>query len=217
MRDKSRPTNDSTHVRKIAMAGDASRSPQVPCSYGAPRAAHSMRLHGRQTMCEPSVMDAGPVVPQVVRLSLRARVLAPIRGGLSALGVGAAVLDGARPGSALLAWAFGAIMVSIVLAGDPRGRRTTAPEPLPGEAVPESWAQIARTDVLPSTVGVALLTSVALVIDPVLAAVLAGILGGMALMTMVSRVQVAVEERRLGGVLYVERQSKRLYVLEPRP
>jgi hypothetical protein len=162
-------------------------------------------------------MDAGPVVPQVVRLSLRARVLAPIRGGLSALGVVAAVLDGARPGSALLAWAFGAIMVSIVLAGDRRGRRTTAPEPLPGEAVPESWAQIARTDVLPSTVGVALLTSVALVIDPVLAAVLAGILGGMALMTMVSRVQVAVEERRLGGVLYVERQSKRLYVLEPKP
>jgi hypothetical protein len=164
-------------------------------------------------------MGAGPVVPQVVRLSLRARVLAPIRGGLSALGVVAAVLDGARPGSALLAWAFGAIMVSIVLAGDPRGRRATAtaPEPLPGEAVPESWAQIARTDVLPSTVGVALLTSVALAFDPVLAGVLAGILGGMALMTMVSRVQVAVAERRLGGVLYVERQSKRLYVLEPRP
>ncbi len=162
-------------------------------------------------------MDAGPVLPQVVRLSLRARVLAPIRGGLSALGFVAAVLDGARPGSALLAWAFGAIMVSIVLAGDPRGRRTTAPEPLPGEAVPESWAQIARTDVFPSTVAVAMLTSVALFFDPVLAGVLAGILGGMALMTMVSLVQVAVAERRLGGVLYVERQSKRLYVLEPRP
>ena len=174
-------------------------------------------LLGRQPVCEPSVMDAGPVVPQVVRLSLRAGVLAPIRGGLSALGIVAAVLDGARPGSALLAWALGAILVSIVLAADPRGRRTTAPEPLPGEAVPESWAQIARTDVLPSTVGVALLTSVALVFDPVLAGVLAGILGGMALMTMVSRVQVAVAERRLGGVLYVERRSRRLYVLEPRP
>ena len=108
-------------------------------------------------------------------------------------------------------------MVSIVLAGDPRGRRTAAPEPLPGEAVPESWAQIARTDVLPSTLGVALLTSVALVFDPVLAGILAGILGGMAMMTMVSLVQVAAAERRLRGVLYVERQSKRLYVLEPRP
>lgn len=161
-------------------------------------------------------MEAGPVVPQVVRLSLRTRVLALIRGGLSALGIVAAVLDGARPGSALLAWVFGAILVSIVLAGDPRGRRSTAPEPLPGEAVAESWAQIARTDVLPSTVGVALLTSVALAFDPVLAGVLAGILGGMALMTLVSRVQVAVAERRLGGVLYVQRRSKRLYILEPR-
>ena len=162
-------------------------------------------------------MDAGPVVPQVVRLSLRARVLAPIWGGLSALGVVAAMLAGARPGSALLAWAFGAIMVSIVLAGDPRGRRNTAPEPLPGEAVAESWAQIARTDVLPSTVGVALLTSVALVFDPIQAGLLAGILGGMTLMTMVSLVRVTVAERSLGGVLYVERQSRRLYVLEARP
>lgn len=162
-------------------------------------------------------MNPGPVVPQVVRLSLRARVLAPIRGGLSALAVVAAVLDGASPESALLAWAFGAFMVSVVLAGDPRGRRTTAPEPLPADAVPESWAKIARTDVFPSTVGVALLAAVALVVDPVLVGVLAGILGGMALMTLVSRVQVAVAERRLGGVLFVERQSKRLFVLETRP
>jgi hypothetical protein len=128
----------------------------------------------------------------------------------------AAVLDGARPGSALLAWAFGAIMVSIVLAGDGRGRRTTAPEPLPREAIPESWAQIARTDVLPSTVAVAMLTAVALAFDPVLAGVMAGILGGMAIMTIVSLVRVAVAERRLGGALYLERQGKRLYVLEPR-
>jgi hypothetical protein len=162
-------------------------------------------------------MDARSVVPQVVRLSLRAQVLAPIRGGLSALGVVAALLDGNRPESALLGWAFGAILVAIILAGDPRGRRTTAPEPLPGGAVPESWAQIARTDVVPSTVGVALLTAAALVFDPVLAGVLAGILGGMALMTMVSRMRVAVVERRLGGALYVERRSRRLYVLEPRP
>jgi hypothetical protein len=141
-------------------------------------------------------------------------VLALIRGGLSALGVVAALLAGARPGSALLAWALGAILVSIVLAGDPRGRRSTAPEPLPGEAVPESWVQIARTDLLPSTVGITLLTGVALVVDPVLAGILAGVLGGMALMTIVSGVRVALAERRLGGVLYVQRGSKRLYFLE---
>jgi hypothetical protein len=160
-------------------------------------------------------VKARPVVPQVVRLSLRTRVLAPIRAGLSALGFAAAMLDGAQLESALLAWALGAILVSIVLAGDPRGRRSTAPEPLPGEAVPETWAQIARTDVFPSTVGVALLTAVALLFNPVLAGLLAGILGGMALMTMVARVQVAVAERRFNGVLYVQRGTRRLYVLGP--
>lgn len=106
-------------------------------------------------------------------------------------------------------------MVSIVLAGDPRGRRTTDPEPLPSDAISESWAQIARTDVFPSTVGVTLLAAVALAFDPVLTGVLAGILGGMALMTMVSWLQVAVAERRLGGGLFVERRAKRLYLRKP--
>lgn len=163
------------------------------------------------------MMGEEPAAPQVVRLSLRARVLAPIRGGLSALGGVAAVLVGAHPESARLAWAVGAVLVSLILAGDPRGRWSTAPEPLPGGAIPASWSEIARTDVFPSTVGVALFTLVALAFDPVLAGVMAGILGGMALMTMVSWMQVVLAERRLHGALYVERRSKRLYILKPRP
>jgi hypothetical protein len=69
---------------------------------------------------------------------------------------------------------------------------------------------------MPSTVGVTVLTIVALLYSPVLAGILAGILGGMAFMTLVARVQVALEERKLGGALYLERQSRRLY-LEARP
>jgi hypothetical protein len=153
---------------------------------------------------------------QVVRLSLRSWVLAAIRGSLSAVGLVASVLDGASPDKALLAWVVGAILVSIVLAGDPQRRRSAPAEPLPGRAVPESWTQIARTDVMPSTVGVTVLTIVALLYNPILAGLLAGILGGMAFMTLVARVQVALEERKLGGALYLERQSRRLY-LEARP
>jgi hypothetical protein len=148
----------------------------------------------------------------VVPLALRARVLASIRGGLSVLGGVAALLVGARPEAVLLGWAVGAVLVMIILAGDRRGRRSAGPEPLPGEAVHETSAAIARTDVFPSTVGVGLFTVVALTFDPVLAGVMAGILGGMALMTIASWVQVAVAERRLGGVLYVERRSRRLYI-----
>jgi hypothetical protein len=161
-------------------------------------------------MTADSVSTAGP--PRVVRLALRARVLAAIRGGLSALGAVAAVLVGANTDSAYLGWAVGALLVSIILAGDRRGRLTMPPEPLPREAEPESWADIARTDVFPSTVGVATLTLVALAFNPVLAGLLAGILGGMALMTIVSGVQVAVAERRYGGALSIERASRRLYV-----
>lgn len=148
----------------------------------------------------------------VVPLALRARVLTSIRGGLAVLGGVAAALFGAQPETVLLGWAVGAVLVMIILAGDRRGRRSTDPEPLPGEAVHESWAVIARTDVFPSTVGVGLLTLFPLTFNPVLAGVMGGILGGMALMTIVSWVQVAVAQRRLGGVLYVERRSRRLYI-----
>jgi hypothetical protein len=157
-----------------------------------------------------TVSTAGP--PRVVQLALRARVLAAIRGGLSALGGVAAVLVGAQTDAVVLGWAVGAVLVSIVLAGDRRGRLTMDPLPLPAQAIPESSAEIARTDVVPSTVGVAVLVLVALPFEAVLAAMMAGILGGMALMTIVSGVQVAVAERRFGGQLYVQRAPRLLYV-----
>jgi hypothetical protein len=150
--------------------------------------------------------------PRVVRLALRARVLAAIRGGLSVLGGVAAVLVGARAEAALLGWAVGATLVSIILAGDRRGRLNMAPQPLPADAIPESWAEIARTDVFPSTVGVAVLVLVGLSFEAVLAGIMAGILGGMALMTIVTGVQVVVAERRFGGDLYVERATRLLYI-----
>jgi hypothetical protein len=155
-------------------------------------------------------------LPRVVPLALRAQVLATIRGGLSAVGAAAALVFGAQPDSAYLGWAVGAVLVSIILAGDRRGRLNMDPEPLPGDADPESWVEIARTDVFPSTVGVAVLSLVALAFNAVLAALLSGILGGMAFMTIVAGVQVAVEQRKVGGALYVERGTRRLY-LQPAP
>ena len=123
------------------------------------------------------------------------------------------MLVGAPAETVLLGWAFGAVMVSIILAGDRRGRVTTDPVPLPGDAIRESWAQIARTDVFPSTVGVAVLALVALAFNAVLAGLLGGILGGMALMTILSGLQVALAERNLGGSLCLERGSRRLFLL----
>jgi len=161
-------------------------------------------------MSVDAVSIDGP--PRVVRLALRARVLAAIGGGLSALGGVAAILVGALPDAAVLGWVVGATLVSIVLAGDRRGRLSMPPQPLPADAIAESSAEIARTDVVPSTVGVAVLVLAALPFDAVLAGMMAGILGGMALMTIVSGVQVALTERRFGGHLYLERATRILYV-----
>ncbi len=153
----------------------------------------------------------GPA-PRVVRLSLRALVLGPIRAGLSALGLlGSLAVGGGRAG-ALLGWALGAGLIVLFLAFDPRNRSAGRPEPLPPDAIRESRREIARTDILPSTVTLAVATGLVLPFDSVLAAFLAGILGGMALMSVVSIVTVAMLERRHGGTLYVGRGSRRLFV-----
>jgi len=150
--------------------------------------------------------------PRVVRLSLRAFVLGPIRAALSSFGLLGSLAPGGGPAGALLGWALGAGLIVMFLAADPRHRPTGRAEPLPPDATRESWSEIARTDIFPSTVTLAVATGVALPFDSVLAAFLAGILGGMALMSVVSRVTVAVMERRHGGALYVERGSRRVFV-----
>jgi hypothetical protein len=150
--------------------------------------------------------------PRVVRLSLRALVLGPIRAGLSALGLLGSLAAGGGPRGAVLGWALGAGLIALFLGFDPRNRPARRPEPLPADATRESWSEIARTDVFPSTVTLAVATGIVLPFDSVLAAFLAGILGGMALMSVVSLVTVAVLERRHGGTLYVERGSRRVFV-----
>jgi hypothetical protein len=161
-------------------------------------------------------MTADPVSPghspTVVPLALRARVLAAIRGALAALGGMAAVIAGVPAETVFLGWVFGAVIVSIILAGDRRGRVNEDPRALPDDAIAESWVEIARTGVVPSTVGVAALTVVSLLFNPAMAGILSGILGGMAIMTMVSAAQVALAERRFGGALSLDRATRHLYV-----
>jgi hypothetical protein len=55
---------------------------------------------------------------------------------------------------------------------------------------------------LPSTVGVAVLAAASLAFQPILAAVLAGILAGMGIVGLVSCLEVALWERQTGAQLY---------------
>ena len=61
---------------------------------------------------------------------------------------------------------------------DPRSRLVALPQP---ERTAEAWWRIAIRGTYPSTVGVALLAAIALAFSPVLAAVLAGVIGGLGL------------------------------------
>jgi hypothetical protein len=143
-------------------------------------------------------------------------VLAPIR-AVASLGVLlGSLLAGAGVSVAVLAWAVGAGLMLILLVGDPRRRRRSDPVPIPPDAARESWGQIALTDIFPSTVAVTMLGVIALAFDQVLAAVLAGILGGMALMTVASLVMVALDQRRHHRILFAERRGPRLFE-EPTP
>jgi hypothetical protein len=57
---------------------------------------------------------------------------------------------------------------------------------------------------LPSTAGVAVLAAISLVFEPILAAVLAGILAGMGIVSLVSCVEVALWERRSDAQLLAD-------------
>ncbi len=140
-----------------------------------------------------------------MRLTLRPLVLAPIRFGLGLAGLLAAIVVGERPGVALVGFAAGAGGGAFLLATDPRGRRRPEPLPLPAQASFDSWRDVARSGIFPSTVGVAALAAAALVFEPTLAAVLAGILARMAVATVLSWVELASWERQLGGTLFAER------------
>jgi hypothetical protein len=170
-------------------------------------------------MTAPEVRAELDSAPRLVGLSQRQLVLGPIRLALGGAGFASAIAAGARPAVALLAFVVGAIGAGAVLTGDPRSRGRALPEPmpLPADFTLEAWQEIARRGVFPSTVGVAVLTVVALPFDTTLAALLAGILGGMALATAVSWLEYTALERRLGGRLYTERRGDTLYVESAKP
>ena len=123
--------------------------------------------------------------------SLRTRALAvtPIRVGLGLLLLVAARAAGAANGPALLAFGLGALGITFLVFNDPRARFAAGqvePLDLPDDAVlAPPWRQgLAAT--LPSTVGVAVLAVVALVAEPVLGALLAGVCAGLGLASLLS-------------------------------
>lgn len=141
--------------------------------------------------------------------SLRARTVAviPIRLVLGACLLGAARLAGAANAPALLAFVVGVFGIVFVIFNDPRARFAGArPEPLElpaGARVAPLWRQGLAASV-PSTVAVAVLALVALVPQPTLAALLAGVEAGLGVAALLAlgRVDPSLLVEPKAGVTY---------------
>jgi hypothetical protein len=145
--------------------------------------------------------------PRLVRVTAQLLVLLPIRLALALAGLGGSMVVG-EPAPAALAFSLGALGAAIALGADPRYSRDLLGDvpPLPPNPRFASLREMAAAGVVPSTVGVALLTAIALFFDGTLAAVLAGVLAGMAVAGFASWVNLAAIERGLGCRLYLERR-----------
>jgi hypothetical protein len=127
--------------------------------------------------------------------SFRGRAIAviPIRLGLGLVLLGAARFAGASNAPALPAFVVGVFGITFVIFNDPRARfarGTVDPLDAPPDAVVASRWRQALAATLPSTVAVAVLACVALVPQPMLAALLAGVEAGLGVAALLSLGQI---------------------------
>ncbi len=132
--------------------------------------------------------------------------LSGLRLGLAAVAFAFSIATGAGAGAAGVGAALGAAICGLALVTDRRWLLLGTPsaEPLPSAVRTTPLLRAVAEGMLPSTAGVALLAAVSLVFEPVLTAVLAGILAGMGIVSLVSCIEVALWERRTAKQLFAD-------------
>jgi hypothetical protein len=140
-----------------------------------------------------------------------------MRLGLGVVELILALAVGDRDRAVVLAFALGALAATVFLASDRRfaSRSLNEPAPLPAGAQVVPPLRAALYGLLPSTVGAGGLALVSLTFEPVLAALLAGVVAGMGIASSASLYAVEAAERRGSGRLYAERGRARLFVAQP--
>src|SRR6476469_1364916 len=150
-------------------------------------------------LSNPPAEEAGPRVQSV---RLRLILIGPLRVVLGIVWLVAALLAGAPSKPALIGFGVGVFWMVFLAFNDPRSRFRRDPEPLPLPAnarVAPAWMH-AVSAAYPSTVGVSVLAAVSLG-RPTLAAVMAGILGGLGVAAMLSL-------GRVDPALYVDARNR---------
>jgi hypothetical protein len=152
--------------------------------------------------------------PLVYSVSRQLVLLTPARLLLGLVALGGALAVAKRDGPVGLAFAVGVFGAAFLLASDRRfaRRRLDEPPPLPDDARTVPPLKAAFAGLFPSTAGVTGLAAISLAFQPVLAGLLAGVVGGMAVATGASLVSVLGTERRARCRLYVERGPGRVFV-----
>jgi hypothetical protein len=150
---------------------------------------------------------------RVFPVSQRLAALAAVRGAAGLACLAAAVAVGADGRPALAAFALGAAGAAALLVSDRRSRLLGSPriEPLPADAGAAPFRHAVAVALWPSTIGVAVFAVASLAADTVLAALLAGILAGMAVASVISLSRIVVTERGEGVRYYGEFRGRRLF------
>jgi hypothetical protein len=148
--------------------------------------------------------------PERALIVARAQALsiALVRLGLAAIGLGAAIAFGTRPGAAAALFVLGAVLLLVAVLGGRRRRlvwlRLAEAEPLGLRATFESRRRSLVRAAYPSTIGLTVLIALALWPQPGLAALLAGILAGLGGGALEFALQLAAWERRRGARVVAE-------------
>lgn len=152
---------------------------------------------------------------RVFRVAHQAAGLAAVRLALGVAGFGGALAAGAERNPAAVGLAFGAGASAVALVSDRRFLLFEQPtvEPLHDDAEHVGPGRAIRDGLLPSTGGVTVLLAISFPFNAILSAVLAGVLLGMGLATVMSVVELVLRERREARRYYADvTERSRRYV-----
>jgi len=146
--------------------------------------------------------------PALIEARAQTLLIGMLRLILAAGGLAAAIAVDVRSGAAAALFAAGALVVLVAIMGDRRGRlvwlRLEQAEPLASEARLEPRRLILARATYPSTIGLTVLIAMALLLEPALAALLAGILAGLGGAALGFGAQLAAWERQRGARVLAE-------------
>jgi hypothetical protein len=153
--------------------------------------------------------------PLLVEAREQALLIAGLRLGLAVAALAAAVVRGVDARAAIGLLALGAFALLLAVYGGDRRTRSALkfaePQPRPENAQVAGRARALAHAAYPSTIGLAVLTVIALALQPGLAALLAGLLAGLGVMSLVGLARLASWEARRGTRFFVEPRTDTVF------